>query len=65
VAGGKFIDILFLDKPDKVFLVWVYKLEGGEYEMRAIAENPYYTQEKIDYYYTQYPQLFNDRSHSF
>jgi len=65
VAGGKFIDILFLDKPDKVFLVWVYKLEGGEYEMRAIAENPYYTQEKIDYYYKQYPQLFNDRSHSF
>lgn len=65
VAGGKFIDILFLDKPDKVFLVWVYKLENGEYEMRAIAENPYYTQEKIDYYYKQYPQLFNDRSHSF
>jgi hypothetical protein len=47
MAGGKEFNILFTDKPDKVFWVWVYKLAGGTYEMRGFQENPRYTPEEI------------------
>lgn len=64
-GGGKQINILFPDKPDKVFWVWVYKLSEGEgYEMRGFAENPSYTQEIIDSIINQYPHLLNDKAHS-
>ncbi|GIW69337.1 MAG: hypothetical protein KatS3mg101_0084 [Patescibacteria group bacterium] len=64
-GGGKQVNILFPDKPDKVFWVWVYKLGGdGGYEVRGFAENPSYTQEKIDYLIEQYTQLINDKEHS-
>jgi hypothetical protein len=64
-VGGEEINILFPDKPDKVFWTWVYKLaEDGGYEMRGFAESPYYTQEKLDYFLKEYPQLMQDRVHS-
>lgn len=33
--GGKVIDILFQDKPDKIFRAWVYKLADGRYDLRG------------------------------
>ncbi len=35
LIGGKEIQIIFQDKPDRVFNAWVYKLAGGEYELRS------------------------------
>ena len=64
VAGGEEINILFPDKPDKVFWVWVYKLADGGYETRGFKENPYYTHERIDYYLKQYPMLLQDELHA-
>jgi hypothetical protein len=64
IAGGKEINILFPDKPDKVFWVWVYRIADGTYEFRGFKENSYYNTEKIDYYKNNYPQLFIDTLHS-
>ena len=38
-GGGKVITILFKEKPDKIFDVWVYKLSDGEYELRSFTKN--------------------------
>jgi len=35
LMGGKIITVLFRDKPDKLFDAWVYRLAGGEYDLRA------------------------------
>lgn len=35
IGGGKDIQIIFQDKPDRAFNAWVYKLAGGEYELRS------------------------------
>jgi hypothetical protein len=43
IAGGKNIEIIFQDKPDRVFYAWVYQLAGGTYELRG-----FYSKEKID-----------------
>jgi len=64
LAGGEEVNILFPDKPDKVFWVWVYKLAGGDFEMRGFKENTYYTKEKIEYYINQYPQLLQNKEYS-
>ena len=50
--GGSTIDILFQDKPDRIFSAWVYKIVGGEYELRGFwtTEKDKMTPEQIDYY---------------
>lgn len=35
IGGGKDIQIIFQDKHDRAFNAWVYKLAGGEYELRS------------------------------
>ena len=35
LMGGKIITVLFRDKPDKLFDAWVYRLAGGEYDLRG------------------------------
>lgn len=37
--GGVQADIFFIDHPDKLFWVWVYKLGDGEYSLRAFCED--------------------------
>ena len=34
-GGGKDMVIIFVDKPDKVFYVWVYDEAGGRLDLRA------------------------------
>jgi hypothetical protein len=36
--GGVQADIFFIDRPDKLFWAWVYKLGSGEYSLRAFCE---------------------------
>jgi len=35
IAGGEDIQIMFQDKPDRLFYAWVYQLAGGDYELRG------------------------------
>ena len=64
IAGGKEINILFPENPNKVFWVWIYKTSENVYEMRGFQQNSEYTKESIHYYIKQYPQLVNDIAHS-
>ncbi len=47
LAGGIELNILFVEKPDKVFWVWLYKQADGTYDMRGFQENTIYTEDTI------------------
>jgi len=65
MGGGKQIEILFPDKPDQVFWVWVYKLGGdGGYDMRGFSESPYWTKEKLNSFLKRNQTLIQDKAHS-
>lgn len=51
LVGGSTIRILFQDKPDRIFSAWVYKLAGGEYELRGFStsEKDKTTKKLVDY----------------
>lgn len=36
-AGGKSIQLVSKEHPDRVFDVWVYQLSNGEYELRSFS----------------------------
>lgn len=49
MAGGQELNILFRDKPDKVFVAWVYHYPGNDYfDLRGFAENPTFTKDWIE-----------------
>ncbi|MBU4274957.1 hypothetical protein KKE19_04065 [Patescibacteria group bacterium] len=64
IAGGKFIRIIFQDKPDKVFIAWVYKLAGGEYDFRGFSQDSTYTEEKMKEVQVLYKTILEDKFHS-
>ncbi len=64
MAGGKEISIIFRDKPDKLFNVWVYKLATGNYDLREFWQNPGYSEDKMKEVLVQYKQLLDDKAHS-
>lgn len=35
--GGQFVNIIFRDKPDKIFEAWIYQLASGEYDLRGFC----------------------------
>lgn len=45
-VGGVFMDILFRDKPDKVFTVWMFETEN-EYKLRMFEQNLDYSDSDI------------------
>lgn len=63
LGGGKDVQIIFQDKPDKVFSAWVYKLATGEYELRSFNVKNY-DQKAINKIISSYKSLIIDKSHS-
>ncbi len=64
LGGGKIISIEFQDKPDKVFDVWIYKLAGGDYEMRGFNENKILSGAKLIELNNTYKTFLEDKEHS-
>ena len=64
VAGGKDIQIMFQDKPDKIFYAWVYKLSTGTYELRGFNVNENFSQKDIKSVVDYYKPLFFDKNYS-
>lgn len=64
ISGGMEVNILFPDKPDKVFWVWVYGFSDGNYELKGFSENTLYTQGDVEYYLKTYSQLISDKNYS-
>ncbi|MDD3607969.1 MAG: hypothetical protein PHQ20_04225 [Candidatus Moranbacteria bacterium] len=65
LAGGKQMNIIFQDKPDKIFQAWVYKTEGedGHYDLRGFWEDSEQTK-NIDPILQEFNSLIFDKEHS-
>ena len=63
IGGGKNIQIIFQDKPDKVFSAWVYKLATGEYELRSFNTKDY-DKQTLNKILSSYNSLIFDKNHS-
>lgn len=63
-AGGKDIYVVFQDKPDKVFLAWVYQLAGGAYDLRGFSQVLKYTPDNMSQMQQQYKTFLNDKIHA-
>lgn len=64
IAGGKEMNIIFQDKQDKVFNVWVYKLVGGTYELRGFWQNKNFTDKDMEKIQIQYKKYLEDKVHA-
>jgi len=64
IAGGYFIRIEFQDKPDKIFLAWVYKLGTGAYDLREFAQDLSFTPDQIKVNNIEYQDFLNDKVHA-
>ena len=65
IAGGKDINIIFPEKADKVFWIWVYELgDNGGFELRSFEVDDEYTEEEIDNLKIRYKFAFEDIEHS-
>jgi len=38
-AGGKWVSVLFIDKPDRIFKAWMYLTGDGVYELRGFKDS--------------------------
>jgi len=64
ISGGQMISIIFKDKPDKVFLAWIYDVGNeGNYQMRSFLEDISFTPDKMKIIQKQYKSYFDDETH--
>ena len=64
VAGGKEINIIFQDKPDKIFWTWVYAKESNVYDLRGFSENIGIQGDKLKDTLILYKNVIEDKEHS-
>ena len=63
--GGTFITIMFQDRPDKIFVAWVYA-EGstGKLTLRKFDSSPKFTEQDIKQVGVRYRKLLEDKEHA-
>lgn len=64
IAGGKDIQIIFQDKPDKIFYVWIYKLADDSFELRGFNVNGKIDQKALKAVVDYYGPLLFDKNHA-
>lgn len=64
IAGGKDIQIIFQDKPDRIFYAWVYQLAGGDYELRGFNSKDDIEPEAMEVMVEFYEPLLFDKEHA-
>lgn len=66
VSGGKIVNIVFQDYPDKLFNSWVYPVGNSEenLELRGFWQNSSFDQNEMDKIKIQYKTYFDDTEHS-
>lgn len=64
IGGGKDIQILFQDKPDRIFYAWVYKLSTGDYELRGFNSRENFDKQAMDKIISSYKFFIFDKNHS-
>jgi hypothetical protein len=61
LGGGKTVSIVFIDRPDRMFDVWIYRLASGSYEMRAFSQDNSFVAKEIQFVYRN---LLADKKHA-
>lgn len=64
VAGGKYIKILFQEKPDRVFNAWIYQIPNGSYELRAFGSEKNQDPDKMMFIQKEFKSNIEDTVHS-
>jgi len=64
VAGGKYIKILFQEKPDRIFNAWVYQLSNGSYELRTFGSEKNQDPDKMKFIQKEFKTNIEDTVHS-
>lgn len=64
IVGGKEINIIFQDKQDKLFNVWIYRLGTGDYELRGFWQNKNFTENEMAKIQKQYKIYLEDEEHA-
>jgi len=60
LAGGKQLEIIFVNKPDKMFTAWVYKLATGDYALKGFGQNMNVDNESLEKIKSEYKQYFEN-----
>jgi len=63
LAGGKQLEIIFVNKPDKMFTALVYKLSTGDYELKGFGQNTKVTTAGLQNIRTEYKKYFEDNKY--
>jgi hypothetical protein len=61
LGGGRNVSIIFSDKPDKVFDVWIYCMSSERCEMRGFVQDTEFEVAEIQ---AVYRNLLSDRRHT-
>ena len=48
LVGGKEIFIIFREKPDRLFVAWVYRTSEGAYDLRSFWQNQNFDKEAME-----------------
>ena len=64
IAGGKDVEIIFQEKPDRIFYAWVYQLADGNYELRGLSSEENVDKEKMSKILEGYKDLILDKENS-
>jgi hypothetical protein len=64
IGGGKDIQIIFQDKPDRIFYAWIYKLSQGGYELRGFNSRENFDKQAMDKIISTYRSYIFDKNHS-
>lgn len=62
--GGNAIDLIFQEKPDRVFYAWVYRTAGGEMELRSFEPAEKITDQDMSRIRIMFRTLLEDRQHA-
>lgn len=64
VSVGVDIQILFQDKPDRIFYAWVYQLADGSFELRAFNSKEEMEQKAMKALQAEYKTFLEDKEHA-
>ncbi len=64
IAGGKYIKILFQEKPDRKVNAWVYQLPNGSYELRAFGSEKNQDPDKMKFIQKEFKTNIEDKVHA-
>lgn len=64
LMGGKVINIIFQDNPDKLFNAWVYQITDESYELRGFWQNMSFDVNEMKKIQKQHKTYLNDSEHA-